>query len=149
DTVSFDLAVVNDVEVPAAPQTNVLWLGSARIAKEGAAPLVEVAYPGGWIADHPLTESISGVSIATGPVDRFARLQGSRWLFESGGIPAIQARTTSAGREVRLAFDLDRSGWPEQPSFPVFIANVVRWTMPNLGRSVEPVCRVGHSCVVD
>src|SRR5262249_9038117 len=94
-------------------------------------------------------QSIPWVSIVTGPVYRVPLMWGAVSLLEPGGIPAIQARTTSYGRELRIAFDFARSNWPEQPSFPVFVANVLRWTTPNLGRTVERTCIVGRSCGVD
>src|SRR6185369_3767466 len=118
DTAPFDLVVVNGVEVTAAPKTNVLWLGSARIAGEIEAPVTTTASSAGWIADHPLAHAVSGISIVTGPVYRSPPMRGGRVLVESGGVPVIAARTTSSGRELRLAFDLVRSSWAEQPSFP-------------------------------
>ena len=61
----------------------------------------------------------------------------------------MEARTTLTGREVRIAFDLDASNWPEQPGFPVFVANLLHWIAPDLGRTIEPACTVGTSCALD
>src|SRR5205814_7276056 len=110
----------------------------------GDGQAVGAASSSGWLMDHPLTESISASSIKPGRMFRFAPLRGAALLLESGGAPMIEARTTSAGREVRVAFDLGSSDWPQQPSFPVFVANLLRWTAPNLGMTIDQPCIVGR-----
>ena len=97
----------------------------------------------GWLADHALTDSIVSTSIRPGRAYRFASLRGAELLLETGVAPLIEARTTPVGREVRIAFDLDSSDWPQQASFPVFVSNLLHWIAPELGRTIDRPCMAG------
>jgi uncharacterized protein YegL len=149
DTSIFDLVVVNGIELARPPETNVFWLGSARSSAEANGRAVAATSPSGWLADHPLTDTISQASIKPGRAYQFSALQGAKMLLESGGVPLIEARTTLAGREVRIAFDLGSSSWTEQTSFPIFVSNLLHWIAPDLGQIIHNPCIVGRSCAVD
>jgi len=149
DISAFDLVVANGVEVTRRPATNILWLGPARVADEAdSRPRGPIA-PTLWNGDHPLARSISLGSIAIGSAYRFPRLQGSDAILGEEDAPLIEARTTLTGREVRIAFDAGGSNWPAEPSFPIFISNLLHWIAPDLGRIVEAPCIVGQSCARD
>jgi len=149
DAAAFDLVVVNGIEVARPPATNVLWLGSARSSGEANGQAVAATFPSGWLADHPLTDTISSTSIKSGGAYRFSPLRGAQILLESGGAALIEARTTLSGREIRIAFDLASSGWPEQTGFPIFVSNLLNWIAPDLGRTIDKPCIVGRSCAFD
>jgi Mg-chelatase subunit ChlD/uncharacterized membrane protein len=149
DATAFDLVVVNGIEVPRPPGTNVLWLGSARSSGEANGQAVAATSPSSWLVDHPLTDTISWTSVTPGRAYHFLPLRGAATLLESGGTPLIEARTTLVGREVRVAFDLGSSGWPEQTSFPIFVSNLLNWIAPELGRTIDKPCIVGTSCALD
>jgi uncharacterized protein YegL len=149
DTSMFDLVVVNGIELAHPPETNVLWLGSARHSTEPGSQVMATVSPGGWLADHPLMDKVSGGSIKLGRAYRFAPRQGAASMLESGGIPLIEARTIAAGRDVRIAFDIGGSGWTEQASFPIFVSNLLHWIAPDLGRTIDSPCIVGTSCALD
>src|SRR5712671_3860965 len=143
DTAAFDLVVVNRSRIDRSPPTNVVWLGQGGPA-EPPSPL-----PSGvnWLVDHPLTESIFATSIKPGRADRLPPLEGSTVLLESGGAPLIEARTTPAGREVRIAFDI--SDWPASPSFPLFVSNLLNWIAPDRGATIDRPCHAGTNCALD
>src|SRR5439155_11735242 len=126
-----------------------LWLGSARSYAEVNGRAVAATSPIGWLADHPLTDTISWTSMQLGRAYQFSHLPGAKMLLESGGVPLIEARTTLAGREVRIAFDLGSSSWTEQTSFPIFVSNLLHWIAPDLGRTIHNPCIVGTSCALD
>jgi Mg-chelatase subunit ChlD len=149
DVSAFDLVVVNGIEIARHPKTNVLWLGAARAAGEPGGQLRGGAQPAQWQSEHPLSRSILWSGVTIGAAYRFSHLQGAEAIVEAGDVPLIEARTTLAGREVRLAFDISRSNWPDEPSFPIFVSNLLHWIAPDLGRTVEPPCIVGASCVLD
>ncbi len=107
------------------------------------------AQPTRWQSDHPLSRSILWSGITIGAAYGFSHLQGAESIIEAGDVPLIEARTTLTGREVRLAFDIGRSNWPDEPGFPVFVSNLLHWIAPDLGRTIEPPCIVGASCVLD
>jgi uncharacterized membrane protein len=149
DVGAFDLVVVNGIEIARHPETNVLWLGAAGAAGESGGQPRGAAQPTQWESDHPLSRSILWSGITIGAAYRFSHLQGAETIIEAGDVPLIEARTTLTGREVRLAFDISRSNWPDEPGFPVFVSNLLHWIAPDLGRTVEPPCIVGTSCVLD
>jgi Mg-chelatase subunit ChlD len=149
DTSAFDLLVVNGIELARPPGTNVLWLGAARRSTEPSGEVVAAASPGGWLADHPLTDTIPWTAIKPGRAYRFSQRRGAELLLESEGIPLIEARTTPAGRDVRVAFDLAGSSWTGETGFPIFVSNLLRWIAPDLGRTVDRPCIVGTDCALD
>jgi Mg-chelatase subunit ChlD len=149
DVSAFDLVVVNGIEVARHPETNVLWLGTARAAGEPGGQPRGGAQPTQWQSDHPLSRSILWSGITIGAVYGFLPWQGAERIIEAGDVPLIEARTTLTGREVRLAFDVGRSNWPDEPGFPVFVSNLLHWIAPDLGQTIEPPCIVGASCVLD
>jgi Mg-chelatase subunit ChlD/uncharacterized membrane protein len=146
---AFDLVVVNGIEIARRPETNVLWLGAARAAGDTGGQPRGGAQPTEWQSDHPLSRSILWSGITIGAAYGFSHLQGGETIIEAGDVPLIEARTTPTGREVRLAFDIGRSNWPDEPGFPVFVSNLLHWIAPDLGRTIEPPCVVGTSCVLD
>ena len=149
DTTAFDLIIVNGVELVRPAGTNLLWLGAARLAGEARGQSFAAASGSSWLADHALTDSIVSTSIRPGRAYRFASLRGAELLLETGVAPLIEARTTPVGREVRIAFDLDSSDWPQQASFPIFVSNLLHWIAPDLGRTIDWPCLVGTSCALD
>jgi hypothetical protein len=149
DIATFDLVVANGIEIARHPATNILWLGTARVSGEAGGTPRGAMQPTLWQADHPLSQSISWSAITIGSAYGFSRLQGADTIMEAGGAPLIEARTTLTGREVRVAFDLGGSNWPDEPSFPIFVSNLFHWIAPDLDRSIEPPCMVGTSCGLD
>ena len=149
DVSTFDLVVANGVEVTGHPATNMLWLGSARESGEISGVPRRIAEPLLWTNDHPLLRSVSWTTASPGQTYQFSRMPGAAVLAEANGATLIEARSTLVGREVRIAFDLDGSNWPEQPGFPVFIANLVHWIPPDVGTIIEPSCTVATSCAID
>jgi uncharacterized membrane protein len=149
DATAFDLVIVNGIAVARPVGTNVLWLGAAHASGEAAGPEDAATSPTGWLADHPLTDSISSSLIKPGRAYRLAPLRGAELLLEGSDAPLIEARATPMGREVRIAFDLGSSDWPQQTSFPIFVSNLLHWIAPDLGRSIDRPCIVGTSCTLD
>jgi Mg-chelatase subunit ChlD/uncharacterized membrane protein len=148
DVSMFDLVVANGIELAVRPATNVLWTGSGHIA--GESPEAFGAFvPDVWRDDHPLSRSVHWNAVRPRQGYRFSRLSGAATLVEAGASPLVEARSTSTGREVRLAFDLDGANWTALPGFPIFISNLLRWVAPDLGRTVEAACTVGESCMPD
>jgi uncharacterized membrane protein len=149
DTSAFDLVVANGVEVARRPATNILWLGPAHVAGDADGRSRSPIAPTLWNGDHPLARSISWGSIAISSAYRFPRLQGADAILGEEDAPLVEARTTLTGREVRIAFDLAGSNWPAEPSFPIFVSNLLHWIAPDIGRTIEAACIVGQSCVPD
>ncbi len=149
DDSQFDLVIVDNVTVARKPATNVLWLGSGRVAGEAMPSGIQAPSVTGWNAEHPLAANISwdGLELQLGYA--FPRLQGATAVLETGGMPLIQARTTPDGREVRVAFDIASSNWPQQTSFPVFVSDLVNWLGVDVGSVAPPPCLVGAPCPIE
>jgi uncharacterized membrane protein len=149
DVSAFDFVVVNGIEIARRPATNILWLGAARMTGEPGGLPRRATQPTLWQTDHPLSRSIAWSAINIGAVYGLPRLQGAETILEADGVPAIEARTTLTGREVRIGFDLAGSNWSDEPGFPIFVSNLLHWIAPDLGQTIEPACIVGTSCVLD
>ena len=144
DDHTFDLVVVDGVAVTRRPATNVLWLGAARVAGQPPPSPLGGPYVTGWDTTHPLSDQLDWTSIAPQRAYRAERLPGATVLAEAAGGPLVQARTTPAGREVQVAFDLAGSGWADSAGLPLFLANVMRWLGPP-----APACVVGVACAIE
>lgn len=145
---SFDLVIVDGVQVARHPGTHTVWLAGAGLESEPAPPTVD-AEPTAWDAAHPLSASVDWSALPRGETFRTGPLPGARALVESAGEPLVQARATGAGREAVVALDPRASAWTERLGFPVFVANLVRWAVPDLGRAQGPRCVVGEACPLD
>jgi len=144
----FDLVVVDRVTVPRHPGTHTLWLGGASLPGEVPPPLAD-ATPSGWESGSPLADAVDLSAVVPGSAFQVSRLPGAAVLLEAANAPLIQARTTGAGREVMVAFDLLSSPWTEELGFPVFIANMVRWAAPWQGQVVGPSCTAHEACALE
>jgi von Willebrand factor type A domain/Aerotolerance regulator N-terminal len=149
DVSTFDLVVANGVEIAGHPATNMLWLGSAHESGEAPGVPRRIAEPVLWTNDHPALRSVSWTTVSAGRAYRFPRMAAAAALAEADGVTLIEARSTPFGREVRIAFDLDGSNWPEQPSFPVFVANLIHWIAPDVGTTIDPSCQIATTCTFD
>lgn len=149
DDRDLDLVVVDRVTVLRRPATNVLWLGEARVLGQPVPPALGAPYVTGWDTTHALSDQVDWTAVDPQRGYRVSRLAGATVLAESSGVPLVQARTTTAGREVQLAFSLADSGWVDRAGFPVFISNLVRWLGVDLGAVSGSACVVGTPCLVE
>ena len=145
----LDLVVVDDVTVARRPATNVLWLGAARVAGEPPPAPLTAPYVTGWDTTHRLSDQIDWTVLAPNSGYAFERMPGATVLAEAGRAPLVQARTTPAGREVRIAAGLPDSGWADRPGLPVFVNNLVQWLGLDLGAVSETACVVGAACPIE
>ena len=145
----FDLVIIDGVAVSRRPATNVLWLGAAQFVGQPAPLAMTDPYVTGWSADHPLSDGVDWTAVTPRIGYLGARLSGATVLAEWDGAPLVQARTTPVGREVRISFALRDTDWPERASFPVFIANLVRWLGVDLGAVSGASCIVGAPCPIE
>ena len=145
----FDLVIINGVTAPFMPDTNVLWIGSGRLADQPEPNRIQSPSISGWNTDHPLASEISWPGVGPEIGYRFPRLPGATVLLESGGVPLIQARTVPSGREVRIAFDIDSAAWSQQAGLPVFMSNVINWLGVRPGELAPRPCLVGAVCTLE
>lgn len=145
----YDLVIIDDAVVSRRPETNVLWIGNARVLGTGEPVRLDSPTLTGWDADHALSDLVDWTAVQATRAYRFARLPGARVLAETGGVPLVQARTTPTGREIQIAFDIDSSAWPRGVGFPVFVRNVVDWLGTNVGELVIPPCTAGTPCTIE
>lgn len=142
DSDTYGLVVVDRVSLDQAPQTHTLWIGVPPPGVVAGAALPNPD-PTAWRSDHPLARFVEWPSLLLARAVGMPRLPGAEVLLEAQESPLVQARTTALGREVVLAFDLLQSNWTLQSGFPVFMANLLRWTTPNANQSY---CGIGEGC---
>lgn len=146
---SYDLVVLDNVRVPRHPGTHTLWVGVARHDGESTPDVLADPTPSGWPDRHPLAVSVSWAALEVEEAYRLERRPGAAVLVEASGAPLVQARMTEYGHEVLLAFSPSRSSWPQQSSFPAFVANLIRQVVPDLGSALGRDCLVGAPCPLD
>jgi len=143
---AFDLVVVNDVEVDRPPSVSTLWLGRSAVSGTDRPEPIGAEAVTLWRSEHPLSEGIDWASLTS--VEAFAAspLDAAVVLLAAGDVPLIQARTTTAGREIRVGVDV--AGWADESSFPLFLANLLDWLNIRHGQSAVHDCTVGVPCAL-
>lgn len=147
DSDTYNLVVVDGVLLERHPRTHTLWINTNPIPGTAQPGLLDDPYPSGWQGLHPLSSSLDWSEVLLNRALEIPRLAGAEVLLEAGGKPLVQARTNAYGREVVVAFALQDSNWATQTSFPVFVANLLRWVEPRLEGS--SYCQVGEPCPID
>ena len=143
----YDLVLLDGVSGTGPTGTNTVWLGTAPDVSEVV--MLADPTPSGWRENHPLSRSVDWGSLGIRTALDLALLPGAVAVVEApGGRPLVQARTTSAGREVVVAFRIQDTNWPDQLGFPAFVSNLISSVVPNLGLVVESACRAGVPCAL-
>jgi len=162
DADGYDLVVLDGAVVTAAPATSTWWLGAARLASAAEPRRVEeAATQEGSVEDestagasaltwaaHPLVAGVDWPALALGATWQAERLAGAEVLLADGSGPLLQLRRLSSGLEVRLALDLASGAWPESPSFPLFVRDLLALVEPRAGQRVEETCAVWVECAL-
>ncbi|MCO5173058.1 MAG: VWA domain-containing protein [Trueperaceae bacterium] len=152
DAAEFDLVVLDRVVVPAVPRTSTWWLASARTESEPAPERVSGPAPGDVIAgpwvEEPFVAATDWRATSFGAVWGSQALPGATVLVAGSHGPLLQLRRGESGLELRTAFDLSASDWPEADGFPLFVRGLLELVEPNAGRLVERPCLVGSACAL-
>jgi len=148
DVSAYGLVVVDGSFVDRQPETNTLWIGNAGIEGETLATGSSLP-PTSAIDAHPLMRGVTWTGIDTGgsvvlPVTETAEI-----LLRTGDAPLITTDRTPFGRSIALAFDPRQSNWPQQPSLPIFTANLVDWLGIAPQPVLQPSCVAGARCALD
>lgn len=148
DVSNYGLVVVDGSSVDRQPETNTLWIGNAGI---GAATLqaASALTPTSAAEAHPLMRGVSWTGIETGGSVALSVSETAEILLRTGGTPLITTDRTEFGRSIALAFDPRQSNWPQQPSLPIFVANLVDWLGIAPQAVLRPSCIVGARCALD
>ncbi len=140
----FDLLILTGGPAE-APATSVLWLGALPDGSASGAPR---PLPAGAMAAsaHPLVADVDAAALAVSEATPLSVPAGATVLLRAGDEAFAWARTTTAGRQVMVGFDLEASNWTAQVSFPAFVAALVDWAAPRGWSHVSGGCRVGERC---
>jgi len=149
DTTTFDLVIVDRVELSRAPETSTLWLASSPpglSAGAGAGSDAAPAHPDGWRSDHALTRGIDWGTYVLWASGSAPTGDGWESLVVAGDVTLVSARTDRHGRQVMAALDASAGPWPATSAFPAFVAAVVDWALPERTLTVPATCSVGRAC---
>lgn len=132
-TENFDWRVYPGEAPEVPPSGNVLLVNPAPGEYRGVKILEEVAVRGSrGYHDSPLGEEVvfgvpglEKVRIAEGPGLRPVTVAET----PARTLPAIFLRRTSEGILACVAFDVDKTAWPEDPGFPVFFARLFEYAV--------------------
>lgn len=139
----FDLVIAGDSSAVPSPETSVLWWG---VAPSGASTHGRIrTEPTGWSDAHPVARAVSWEQLEVQSAIAMDVLPGAEPLLTNGRWPLIQARTTSTGREIVVAFGLEESNWGELAALPIFVQRVLEWAVHD-ALSPAIACSVGLDC---
>jgi Ca-activated chloride channel homolog len=137
NSTDFDVVILDGLQPLTWPEGNVMainlvhtnWFTSWETVK--APTIVD------WKSAHPLLRFVifDDVEIA----DAYA-VRSPFWgesLVESSRSPLLIAGEQGGQRRLWVGFDTIRSTWPLRVSFPMFMANAVRWLNPSLSKGRE------------
>lgn len=150
DASEFDLVVLDRVVVPEAPRTSTWWLASARTEAEperATGPAIGDGTAGPWV-EEPFVAATDWRATSFGAVWGSEALPGATVLVAGPHGPLLQLRWRESGLELRTAFDLNASDWPDADGFPLFVRGLLELVEPNAGRLVELPCLVGSACAL-
>lgn len=148
EAAGYGLVVLDRVRVAEPPLTSTLWLGAATTADAPAPQPREGLGVTHWRADHPLAARTDWGSLA--PLAAWAAplAPGAEALVSAEGATLLQARRLAHGLEVRVAFDIEASGWSATAGFPLFVRDLLELLAPDAGARVAPACHVGLACAL-
>jgi len=145
---SFDLVVIDGVESEVVPDTSTVWVGVRPPGISGSPERAPSPAVSSWNANHVLSRGLDWSAVSIGQSVPMPVLAHADVLVDGPVGPLIQARTTSRGRQVVLAFDIRESTWPAHTGFPAFFAALVDWATPDRPISGASGCRVGTACAL-
>ncbi|GIV05368.1 MAG: hypothetical protein KatS3mg016_0943 [Fimbriimonadales bacterium] len=96
-----------------------------------------------WEREHPLMRYLELGNLL---IDNAARLTPAPWakvLAESPQTPLIVAGEHQNRRWVGIGWNLLESDFPLQPAFPIFVANLLRWSVGEQGGAADFTVRTG------
>jgi antitoxin (DNA-binding transcriptional repressor) of toxin-antitoxin stability system len=96
-----------------------------------------------WEREHPLMRYLELGNLL---IDNAPRLTPAPWakvLAESQQTPLIVAGEHQNRRWVGIGWDILESDFPLQPAFPIFIANLLRWSVGEQGGAADLTVRTG------
>lgn len=144
-----DLVVFDGVAPKAFPRAAVLCLGAAP-ATEGFTSAAPVEHPKilTWDAEHPLTRFVNFGNLSVAKMTPGGEPPWMQSLVSSDSGALIAAGERGGLRLVVVRFGLLESDWPLRVSFPLFMANAVRWAKDVDTASGEGFVRPGQPMVV-
>lgn len=83
-----------------------------------------------WVSTHPVFRFVSLENVRIQNALKATKPQGAEVLIESGDFPLAWALDRPERKALWVAFDPVESTWPLRVSFPMFMANAVRWLHP-------------------
>lgn len=95
-----------------------------------------------WDDRHPLSRYVPWSEIRVEAAAAWPVLPGALPLWQSRDGALVQVAAGLPPR-VFVAFPLQQSDWPERVSFPIWVKNLVDWTLPWAARPIGPVLRPG------
>lgn len=140
-----DLVVFDGVSPKSFPRAAVLCLGAAPSA-EGFTTAEPVEHPKllKWDGEHPLTRFVNFANLSVARMAPGSQPAWMRDLLTADHGAVISAGERGGVRLVVVRFSLLDSDWPLRVSFPLFIANVVRWAKDVDTSSGEGYVRPGE-----
>lgn len=98
-----------------------------------------------WNTAHPIMRFVNPSDLYLGRSRPIRAPEGAVVLIDTRDGPVGVAYADDRQRMVVLGFDLYQTNWPLLPSFPIFVANALRWLAGPSGGQVPMIARAGDT----
>ena len=101
-----------------------------------------------WQRNHPLLSHVALDDLVLANPGRLALPDAAQMLAAADIGPVMATVEADRRRHVIVAFDLLKTNWPMQVSFPVFVSNVLQWLSTDGQSTSGPGYRPGQVAVI-
>ena len=137
DPSGFDITVLDGVTPLRWPEGNVLAINLVPTNWFRRWERTERPAVVDWKGAHPLLRFVTFDEVEIAEAYAVSPPFWGEGLVESARFPLIVAGEQGSQRRLWIGFDTLQSTWPLRVSFPIFMANAVRWLNPALSRARE------------
>ena len=143
DDANHDIVIVDNLMPLEWPKGNVMAVNVAPTNWFADWERIQAPVVVDWKSGHPLLRFVGFDDVEIAEAFSVSSPFWGESLVESSQFPLLIAGEQGGRRRLWIGFDTLRSTWPLRVSFPMFIANAVRWLNPSASSGRELTVRTG------
>jgi len=133
----FDVVILDGLQPLTWPEGNVMAINLVQTNWFTSWETVKAPTIVDWKSTHPLLRFVSFDDVEIAEAYAVRSPFWGESLVESSRSPLLIAGEQGGQRRLWVGFDTIRSTWPLRVSFPMFMANAIRWLNPSLSKGRE------------
>lgn len=143
DDANHDIVILDNLMPLEWPEGNVMAVNVAPTNWFADWERIQAPVVVDWKSGHPLLRFVGFDDVEIAEAFSVSSPFWGESLVESSQSPLLIAGEQGGRRRLWIGFDTLRSTWPLRVSFPMFIANAVRWLNPSAASGRELTVRTG------